>query len=200
MANSSGSTTGGVGALAWHAAAPGSVARPRARRRAIVRRSEGKQGVKRAWEGALLLCNAQEMCKGEERWCRGPAATLSSARWRSTGNGAAAGCFRAPGSHGRLQRRATNPGERSARPEDHRQHEIAVAAELTCGEISGKFPTQAGVWIEAECSGRSLGMRQSCGATQGRLRCGGAVWPRRRRGLFVAELCERGGLGFGAAL
>ena len=112
----------------------------------------------------------------------------------------AAGLLPTSRSHGRLQRRAKNPGERSARPEDHRQREIAVAAKLTCGKISGKFPTQAGVWIKAECSRRSLGTRRSCGATQGRLRCGGAVWPRRRRGLFVAELCERGGLGFGAAL
>ena len=110
------------------------------------------------------------------------------------------GLLPASGSHGRLQRRATNPGGRSARPEDHRQCEIAVAAELTCGEISGKFPTQAGVWIEAACSGRSLGTRRSCGATRGRLRCGGAAWPRRRTGLFVVELCERGGQGFGAAL
>ena len=55
-----------------------------------------------------------------------------------------------------------------------------------------EIPAQAGVWVEAECSGRSLGTRRSCGATQGRLWCGGAVWPQRRRGLFAAELCGGG--------
>ena len=51
-ASSSGRTRGRVGALTWLAAAPGGVARPQARRRAIARRSEGKQGVK---EGSVVL-------------------------------------------------------------------------------------------------------------------------------------------------
>ena len=72
---------GARGALAWHAVAPGGVARPRTRQRAIARRSEGKQGVKRAWEGALPLRNAQEACRGEERRCRG--STAASRRFQA---------------------------------------------------------------------------------------------------------------------
>jgi hypothetical protein len=53
-----------------------------------------------------------------------------------------------------------------------------------------EIPAQAGVWVEAECSRRSLGTRRSCGVTRGRLRCGGAVWPWRRRGLCAAEQGE----------
>ena len=40
VANSTGCTRGRVGALAWHAAAPGGVARPWVGRRAIARRLE----------------------------------------------------------------------------------------------------------------------------------------------------------------
>ena len=42
--------------------------------------------------------------------------------------------------------------------------------------------------------------RECCCAAWPGLRCGGAAWPRRRRGLFTAERCGRGELGFGAAL
>ena len=88
--SSSGRTRGRVGALTWLAAAPGGVARPQARRRAIARRSEGKQGGRRGTWCFYLCATRRRRAEGGavvQRSCGGVAAVPSSARRRSAGNG-----------------------------------------------------------------------------------------------------------------
>ena len=63
-ANSSGRARGRMGALPWRAAAPGGVARPQSRRRAIVRRSEGKQGLKGVVRCSYLCATRRRLAEG----------------------------------------------------------------------------------------------------------------------------------------
>ena len=63
-ANSSGRTRGRMGALPWRAAAPGGVARPQSRRRAIVRRFEGKQGLKGVVRCSYLCATRRRLAEG----------------------------------------------------------------------------------------------------------------------------------------
>ena len=59
-----------------------------------------------------------------------------------------------------------------------------------------EIPVQAMLWIEVECSGKPLGTRRSCGATRGRLRCGGEASPRWRRTTVRRGYAEAVELGF----
>ena len=53
-----------MGALPWRAAAPGGVARPQSRRRAIVRRSEGKLGLKGVVRCSYLCAMRRRLAEG----------------------------------------------------------------------------------------------------------------------------------------